>query len=124
MVTSNWRLGWGLGEEDGGDLVETVEVGVGVFPRDPGGDGIVEGIGQDLEETEWEGDGEFDSREAHEAEVAIGVEARGVGVEELLDHVSALEKGTKGEDSVDDGDEGEEGGHIRREGMQAGHCRR
>ena len=80
-----------------------------ICPRDPGVDGSVDSLGQKIVETEWEGDGELDGREAHKAEVAIGIEARAIRVEELLDHNSAFEKGAKGEHSVDDGDEGEEG---------------
>jgi len=96
-----------LGDEGGRDLVNAVKVVVGIFPRYPGEHGRVKGIGQNHEETEWEGDGEFNGREAHEAEVAIGVEARGVGVEELFEHIPAPEKGTKGEDTIGDCDEGE-----------------
>ena len=101
--------GGAVGDEGGRDLVDAVKVVVGIFPRYPGEHGIVEGIGQNLEETEWEGDEEFNGREAHEAEVAIGVEARdrGVGVEELFERVPAPEKGTKGEHTIDDCDEGE-----------------
>ena len=35
-------------EENGGDLVVAVEIEVGVVPRDPGGNGFVNGIGQEL----------------------------------------------------------------------------
>ncbi len=68
---------------------------------------VDEGLDQKLEETKWEGDSELDGSKAHEAEVAIDIEARAIRVEKLLDHDSAFEKGTKGEHSVDDGDEGE-----------------
>ena len=79
-----------------------------VFPRYPRIDGVVESIAQNLEETEWEGDGELDGREAHEAEVAIGINVRDLQIEELLERLSAFEKGAKGEDSVGAGDEGED----------------
>jgi len=61
-----------------------------------------------LVETEWEGDSELDAREAHEADIAIGFEARAAAVEEFLDHNLALSKGAEGEDSVGDGYEGED----------------
>ena len=95
-------------EKGGGDLVETVELVVSVFPRDPVVHAIVQGIVQEHVETEWEDNGELDSREAHEAEVAVRIEARGVGVEEFLEAVSTLEEGLEGEDAEDDGDEGED----------------
>lgn len=49
-----------------------------IIPRDPGAEVVVEGRVQELVETEWEGNDELDGREAHEAEVAIGIETRGV----------------------------------------------
>ena len=82
---------------------------MGVFPRYPRAHAAVENVGQKHVETNWEGDSELDAREAHEAEVAIGIEARAIRVEELLDHDSTFEKGAEREESVDDGDEGEYG---------------
>ena len=79
-----------------------------VFPRYPRVDDVVESIAQSHVETEWEGDGELDGREAHEAEVAIGIKARDIRVEELFKRISAFEKGAKGEDSVGAGDDGED----------------
>jgi len=73
-----------LSRRNGGDLVYAVEVGVGVFPRYPREDGSVDSCVQKYEETEWEGNSELDARKAHEAEVAIGFEARGVAVEKFL----------------------------------------
>ena len=96
------------GDINGGYRVNAVEVEVSVFPRYPRVDGVVDSCVQNHEETEWEGNSELDGREAHEAEVVIGIKVRDIQVEELLERISAFEKGAKGEDSVDAGDEGED----------------
>lgn len=80
---------------------------MGVFPRYPRVQGSVDNADQYLVETKWECDSNLDAREAHETEVAIGIEARTIRVEELLDHDSTFEKGAEREDSVGGGDEGE-----------------
>ena len=72
-----------------------------VFPGDPRHHGNVEGIRQGDPKAKWEVDSELNGGEAHEAEVAIGVEARRVGVGELLDDTSALEPRAEGEQAED-----------------------
>ena len=88
-----------------------------VFPRDPRLQGNVDEIRQHHPKTNWEADGELNSGEAHEAEVAIGVEARSVGDIELFDRISASEPRAEGEHAVDDGDTREENRPHEKEGV-------
>ena len=81
-----------LGDENGGDQVYAVEVGLGVFPRYPREDLLADSLVQKYVETEWEGNSELDAREAHEAEVEVAIvfEVRVGAVDEFVGHDLAL----------------------------------
>jgi hypothetical protein len=90
---------------------------VSVVPRDPRHHGNIDGICQRDPKVKWEVYSELNGGEAHETKVAIGVEARGVGVGELLDYISALEPRAEGEQTEDHCDSREEERPHENEGV-------
>lgn len=114
-----------LAEEDEdapGGILGAVEVPMGVGPRDPRLEVVVDVDGHD-EGAEWQTEAQLRRSEGHEAEVTIDVEAGAGGLKHFEERSTLLEESADGEDTVDrraqaeedwpdeDGTDGH-GGHI------------
>ena len=85
------------GEQESADVCDATKVGVDPCPGAVGLRwGEVEVVGKD-EHADREDEEDFGEGECHEADVAVDVEARPLGLEQLVERRAALEECTNGE---------------------------